>query len=403
MLDRILLIHNYYQHRGGEDSVFEAEVELLRSKGHIVDTLTFSNDTIQSRWEQFKVGLLNLNNPFSAKLLREKIKQFQPDLIHIHNFFPIGSPSLLLEAKKHRLPVVMTLHNFRLICPNALLYRNGTICESCVEKPFPIDGIFHGCYRDSRLQTTALATMSIGHRIAGTWQNAVNQYITLNPFSRGRILKSKLGLRPEQVAVKPNFTFDALQASIDSNERDNYFLFIGRLSEEKGIETLLNAFKNSSFHLKLVGAGPLEEQVLTATRQSPNIEALGFKNRSEIQALLLKARALILPSICYENFPMTILEAFASGTPTITSRIGGLPDIVIDGETGFLAAPNSPESLLETIHRMSVAPNYAQLCQNARATYLEKYTPEINYQLLMTIYQEAVHDHFATEKKHSLR
>lgn len=403
-LMKILLIHNYYQQRGGEDFVFEAETNLLQQNGQTIETLVFSNNSIKTDLDKLKTGFLNIYNPFSIRQLRQKIEDFQPDLVHVHNFFPIASPAILKVAKSYGLPVVMTLHNFRLICPNALLYRDRKNCEACIAKLIPIDGILHGCYRGSRFQSASIATMNVIHNIVGTWRNSVDRYITLNPFSRERILSSALGLQPEQITVKPNFTFDPLILNQHINQnptREDYFIFIGRLSHEKGIDILLEAFRQTSHQLKVVGTGPLEALVQAA--RSDRIEVLGFQNHAEILKLLRKARALVLPSTCYENFPMTILEAFSSGTPVITSHIGGLPSIVENNFNGLLAEPGSASDLAKQIERMARETRYEVFCSNARETYLAKYTPEINYQLLMDIYTDASNASLVQEKKCSKR
>lgn len=392
---RILVIHNYYQQRGGEDSVFEAEVQLLRQYGHTVQTIPFNNNTIQGSFERLKAGLLVVYNPESVKKIEERIKTFQPDIIHVHNFFPIASPSILKVAAKHNIPVVVTLHNFRLICAGALLYREGETCESCTNKTFPIEGIVRACYRNSRLKTASVTLMSSIHKLLGTWRNKVQRYIVLNSFVKNKILNSSLKLHPEQLMIKANFLFDPLteiQKSDITKTKDHYFLYVGRLSPEKGIETLLAAFQDTSFRLKIVGTGPLEPLVEQTADSSSNIEFCGFQSQAKVLELLQKAKALIVPSVWYENFPMVLLEAFSVGTPIITSNIGGLPNIVEAGFTGYLATPNDIESLQEQCRKiMNLSQfDYQVLCQNARNTYLKLYTPEVNYNRLMEIYSEAI-------------
>jgi glycosyltransferase involved in cell wall biosynthesis len=392
---KILLIHNYYQERGGEDTVFEAEIDLLRQNNQLVESLYSENTTISTQWDKLRTGIFSIYNPFSALEVSKKITEFQPDIIHVHNFFPMISPAIFSVAKHHRIPVVMTLHNFRLICPNALLYRDGQVCESCIDKVIPWEGIRHACYRNSALQTASLGIMTAFHKLAGTWQNDVDCYITLNSFARGRILNSSLKLKPQQVVVKPNFVFEPESPYDDAVEKEDFFLFVGRLSQEKGVQVMLDSFIQNGKPLKIIGKGPLQTIVEESVSNYANVNYLGFLGRDDILKYLVKARALVLPSTCYENFPMTILEAFSAGTPVITSRNGGLPDIVTEDFNGLLATPGCADSLSGQVEKMASTTDYMQFCRNARDTYLEKYTPQKNYEMLMTIYSNVLSGYHA--------
>lgn len=392
---KVLMLHNYYQQRGGEDSVFEAEVQLLQKYGDSVQTLQFHNNTVlDNPFHKLKAGLQGIYNPSSAQQLEKKIKDFKPDILHAHNFFPIASPVVFKVAKRHNIPVVMTLHNFRLVCPNALLYRQEKPCETCISKAFPIPGVLNACYRRSKLQTAAVAAMSFIHKLLGTWKQDIRRYIVLNDFAKKKFLASTLKLQAEQLAVKPNFIFDPIAAGdiIPDSVRGEYFIYIGRLSPEKGIKYLLEAFNTMEYPLKIVGHGPLEQEVQQAAKQTKNIEYLGFQEKKEVIQLVAGAKALILPSTCYENFPMSVLDAFSLGTPVITSRIGALPDIVQDAFTGFIASPGNSQDLQTQCKKVMLLPHskYKALCQNARETYLKLYTPEVNYKRLMEIYDEAL-------------
>lgn len=389
---KILLIHNYYQQRGGEDSVFESEAALLRQHGEQVETLTFHNDQIKTPMDKFLVGLTATYNAGSAHRLKAVIRTFQPDVIHVHNFFPLASPAVLMEARRAGIPVVMTIHNFRLVCPNALLYRQGRVCEECVSQYVPISGVLHGCYRGSRLQSAMLTLMMTTHKVCGTWQG-MDRYICLNRFVRDKLLSSSLHLSPDSLVIKPNFVFDPhpeLLTVLNPAERDESFLFVGRLSEEKGINTLIDAFQDARFKLKVIGTGPEESRIRDLARQNPGVEYLGFRDREFILNAMSRCRALLVPSIWYENFPMTILEAFSTGTPVITSRIGGLPEIVEEGRTGLLAEPGSVDSLREQLVRMQAIADHPDMCRRVRETYLEHYAPDRNYERLMDIYNSVL-------------
>ncbi len=382
------MIHNYYQQRGGEDGVFESESALLKDYGNEVETLVFHNDVIKTQWDGIKAGLSLIHNLDSAQKLSEKIKLFKPDVIHIHNFFPLGSPSLMKVAQEFGIPVVMTLHNYRLICPNALLFRNGKVCEECVQKTVPTVGIFHGCYRESRLQTAALGWMTAVHKWKHTWQNQVACYIALTDFARQRFLDSSLNWDESQVVVKPNFVFDSGDGLL---EREPSVLFIGRLSPEKGIEALLEAFKKSPYSLKIIGGGPYEAQVKQAALAHQNIDYLGFQKKEFIMDALKKTSGLIFPSVWYEGFPMTLAEAMSTGTPAIVSHIGGLPEIIEDGHHGLHIRPGNSQDIQAKVHQLlSDSTLQKKLGKNARIRYLERYTPEVNYEKLMEIYRHVV-------------
>ena len=388
---RVLMVHNYYQQRSGEDAVFESEVELLRANGHPVDTLTFHNDGIEDNaLGKLKLAASLVHNADSASALERKIRAFNPDVIHIHNLFPVGSPALLSVAAAYGVPVVMTLHNYRLICANALLYRDGEVCQDCVHKTVPMPGIVRGCYRGSCLQTAGLATMTSTHKMLHTWQNKVARYITLTDFARNRILDSSLHLRNEQVVVKSNFMFDPLAKDTDGASRDEkpHALFIGRLSEEKGMDTLLEAFQESGDPIRIIGGGPYEAQVKAAAEVCPNIQYLGFQEKPRIMAELQSAACLVFPSVWFEGFPMTLVEALAMGTPAVVSAIGGLPEIIEDGYNGLHVTPGHPVDVVQQTQRLLQDSNLQKtLAENARQRYLQRYTPDRNYQQLQAIYQ----------------
>jgi glycosyltransferase involved in cell wall biosynthesis len=384
---KILILHNRYQYKGGEDTVFEAESSLLKRQGHNVEEMIYDNKTIASFKEQILVGIRAFYNPESAKILKEKIHQFCPDIIHIHNFFPIASPSILFAAKKYNIPVVMTLHNYRLICPGATLYRKNAICEMCIQKKFAYPGFLHGCYRSSKIQTLLLATMSFLHTALQTWQTKVTRYIALTHFEKNKFLQSSLELPPSQITVKPNFTEDHGFCT----QKENYFLYVGRLSEEKGLNTLLEAFKANSYELRIIGNGPLVQQVLTAADTFTNIHYLGFQNKSFIIESLKGAKALIFPSSCYETFGISIIEAFSTGTPVICTDSGAPAEIVSSHNTGLYFKVGDSDDLkakIEWIEHHSET--YQPMCLNARKEYESKYSPEKNYKMLLKIYKEAI-------------
>lgn len=383
---RILLLHNKYQYAGGEDKVFESEAELLSSHDHLVERLTFDNKEIKTFFDKIRSGVLGIYNFRSAKIVDRKIKEFKPDIMHVHNFVPLASPSVFFAAKRNNVPVVLTLHNYRLICPSATLYHNNKIYERSLRSLFPFDAIIKGVYRDSVAQTAALALMTSIHNIAATWRNKVSKFIVLTEFARSKFIESRLNVSPQQLMLKPNFIADP---GTGLDVREDFFLYVGRLTEEKGIRTLLNAVQDSDLKLVIIGDGPLQKEVEVAASKAKHIDYLGFQSKAAIMDRMKRAAALIVPSTWYEGFPVTILEAFATGTPVIGSRLGGIAEIVSDKVNGVLFEPGNETVLRETLQAFRKSDNRS-LSQNARKAYSELYTPDKNYSILMDIYREAL-------------
>ncbi len=387
---RILQLHNKYQQYGGEDTVVLSEYHLLKKNGQQVEQLFFDNRNISSSiYDKLKAGLSSVFSFSSAKKVEQKIIQFKPDIIHVHNFFPLLSPSIFYIAKKNKIPIIITIHNYRLICANALLYRNKHICEDCVHKLIPLSGILHKCYRSSFIQSAAVTIMSSFHKILGTWKNKVNMYIVLTEFGKNKFIKSSLNLPISKVIVKPNFAEDF---GFGNNRREDYYVFFGRLSEEKGIDILLESVKFYNYKLKIMGDGPLRELVQQKVIDNSNIEYLGFKDKDFIISQLKNSRGLIVPSIWYEGLPLSIIETLSTGTPIIFSDIPSFMEILTNNYNGFHFKTDDSNDLAQKVKQMDVnIENLNYLYLNARQTYLEKYTPEKNYDDLMNIYQNVIH------------
>ncbi len=383
---KILLVHNTYQQRGGEDSVFEAEYRMLSKEGNEVEKLLFDNKTISTAGDKIRTGLGTVFNFKSSRAVSDAIARFKPDIIHVHNFFPLLSPAVFYAARKQNVPIVMTLHNFRLICSNALLFRDGHICESCVRKILPLNGILHRCYHNSFTETAAVTLATSFHRLAGTWKNKVNRYIALTEFGKNKILSSSLGLSPSQVTVKPNFVEDM---GSGTGKREDFFVWIGRLSDEKRIEALIWSQKFHPYKLKIIGDGPLKNLVEGAAGRNKNIEYLGFRDKNFIMETLKRAKALLFTSSWYEGMPMTIIEALSAGTPVITPRIGGLPSIITDLHNGLLYRSGNIIDFVEKIKFIDEhCPESFYI--NARKTYEERFSPARNYEMLMSIYRDVI-------------
>jgi len=324
-------------------------------------------------------------NRTSRKRVEEKIQSFRPDIIHVHNFWALASPSVFFAANKYKVPVVLTLHNYRLICPSATLFYRDAIYEKSIHTSFPLDAIRKGVYRNSQWQTAALAAMTLFHNLAGTWRKKISRYIVLTDFARKKFEESTLAIPRDKFILKPNFVKDhgAGQA-----KREDFFLFIGRLTAEKGIGILLKAARTHKFNLSILGDGPYAGEVAKAALTNANIHYSGQKDRNEIISSLKKCKALIFPSLWYEGFPITILEAFSTGTPVIASRLGSIKEIVKDGINGLHFEPGNTADLGRKVQELMTNDGLREnLSRLARLTYEQEFTPEKNYEQLIGIYE----------------
>jgi glycosyltransferase involved in cell wall biosynthesis len=392
---RVLLLHNRYQLVGGEDAVVQAEKALLEQKGHQVSLLEISNDDITGVWEKANAAVSAIYSLASKRRVSAQITHFRPDLVHIHNFFPLLSPSVYDACRDAGMPVVQTLHNYRLGCPNAMLLRNGKPCEDCLGKWMPWSGIVHGCYRGSRTQSAVVAAMLAVHWWRGTWQERVDAYIVLTAFQKEKMVQA--GLPKEKIYVKPNYVFSP-EPSGDNRVLGDYALFVGRLSQEKSVETLIEAYRHNDLRipLKIIGEGPLREALQTGIQVAgleDVIEFLGQQDKSAVLTLMHNARFLVFPSIWYETFGLTMVEAFACSLPVIASRLGSMAEIVEDGVTGLHFEPGNSADLADKLQWASEHPEeMIRMGKNARRVYESFYTPEDNYQQLMAIYQQAINN-----------
>ncbi len=386
---KILVAHNSYQHQGGEDAVVNAEIDLLRSHGHEVAVYRRHNREIDSMSKPAVAGSTLWSIRTSTEI-EQFCDHFQPDLIHGHNTFPLISPSLFWAASRRKIPVIQTLHNFRLLCPEAMLLREGKICEDCVGK-LPWRAVTRGCYRDSAVQSAVAASMLTLHRAMGTYRNHVTAYIALSQFSREKFIAG--GLPAEKILVKPNF--------VEARSKPVWFgrcggLFVGRLSEEKGLDVLIEAEKirkslpdqnPDEKSMTVIGAGPLEETIRQAFQES----YLGRLTPDQVSERMHASQFLVAPSTCYETFGLVAVEAFSCGVPVIASRHGGLAELIKDGVTGLLFAPGDAADLARKIAWARTHPEQMlKMGQAAYIEYINKYTPEKNYHLLHAIYRDAI-------------
>jgi len=379
---KILVAHNAYQQRGGEDSVVDAELDLLRAYGHEVELFRRHNDELKAM-PGLKAALNTVWSRSSANLISETIRMFRPDLVHFHNTFPLISPAAYWVVRDAGLPVVQTLHNFRLHCPQAMYLRDGKVCEDCLGH-LPWRSVLHGCYRKSRAQSAVLSSMLVWHRAIGTYRDKVTRYIALNEFCRCKFVAA--GLPADRVAIKPNF----VEAAVPRDLNRNGFLFAGRLSAEKGLDVLAKAIDLApTTETSIAGDGPDADQFngLVGAR------LLGRLSSEALRQKMNESVALIVPSIWYETFGMVVLEAFSVATPVIASRIGVLPSLVKDGETGLLFEPGNSRELADKMRWALANQNkMKEMGHNARALFEAEYSAGSNYQRLIAIYTDAIHE-----------
>ena len=385
---RILVAHNAYLQKGGEDTVVEAETEMLAQRGHPVKVFARTNQAIRSMSRSSLVAQTVWSSSSSAELL-QLLRDFKPDVVHVHNTFPLLSPSIYWAAARHRLPLVQTLHNFRLLCPQAMFLRQGRVCEDCLGR-LPWRGILRKCYRDSVAQSAVLTSMLGVHRLIGSYQDKVTRYIALNEFCRGKFIEG--GLPANKILIKPNFvdweSSPVLGSDPAQRSHPTRLLYVGRLSPEKGINVLVDAVRQlGGIELRVAGTGPEADRL----ENENGLKALGALPPENVRTEMTQALALVMPSLWYENFPRTLVEAFACGLPVIGSRLGALAELIEEGRTGLLFEPGNAADLAEKIRWALANPNAMRtMGKAARAEYEAKYTAERNYQQLMAIYAEAI-------------
>jgi glycosyltransferase involved in cell wall biosynthesis len=377
---RILLVHDFYQIPGGEDSVVQEEFALLRNNGVDVELFSVSNNKIKGGLGALAAGLMLVYNPWSRRALAKKLATFAPDVVHVHNFFPLLSPSIFDACRKAGVPSVMTLHNFRMLCPSPLLYPEWAFNETSLTRSCWWT-IPKRAYRNSALATLSLATMIEFHKWNGTWTRKVDRFVALSNSAKETFTLG--GLPADRIVVKPNCT--ARPSAGHSNRRDGA-LFVGRLDEQKGLKTLLEAWESVDYPLTIIGDGPLASLVLKSKRDC--IRYLGRQPRAAVMKEMQCARFLVLPSLAHEMFPMTVVEAFANQLPVIGSQLPSLIELIIPNITGLTFPPADASALADQVRWAAAHPSALDdLGERARAIYEERYTPEVNFKGLLSIYQ----------------
>lgn len=384
---RILVVHNRYREPGGEDAVVAAETALLRRHGHTVVEYLDDNRRVDSL-SPITVAMQSVWSRATRLRLQALLRNQPVDVAHVHNTLFLVSPSAYYACRHAGVPVIQTVHNYRLACPAATFYRAGRPCEDCLGRaPWP--GVLHACYRDSRALTALVAATVTAHRRLGTWRSAVGLYVASTDFQREKLVAA--GLPADRVVVKPHFVDPDPGESGTVGE---YALYVGRLAPEKGIDTLLDAWARiPDVPLKIAGDGPLAGRIAArlAEREQGNVELMGRVSRDGVLELLRQARLLVFPSECYETFGMAIVEAFACGLPVVASRLGAMAELVADGRTGRLFLPGDPDDLARAVRGLWSDPaETARLGRAARTEYETRYTAARNYVELMTCYRRAM-------------
>jgi glycosyltransferase involved in cell wall biosynthesis len=386
---KILRVHNRYLYTGGEDEVFAAEGALLRRQGHTVVEYVEDNRNVRQMAKAAVAAGALWSHP-AAKHLRKMLHRYRPTVAHFHNTFPLISPAAYYACRSTGTPVVQTLHNYRLLCAGSNFFRDGRVCELCLGRRLTWPGTVHRCYHRSVAQSTAVTAMLGLHRLLGTWERQVDLYIALSEFARNKFIQG--GLPRDRIVVKPNFVEPDPGGEV---AQGGYALYAGRLSPEKGVPALLQAWRRlPKVPLYIAGDGPLLGQVRESAASEAargNVRVLGRCCRADLFGLMRAARFLVTPSQCYENFPMVIAEAFACGLPVITSNLGATAEIVEHERTGLLVRPKDPADLAEKVAWLWSHPAACRRMRRAaRAEFESKYSAQSNYPRLLEIYRIAL-------------
>jgi glycosyltransferase involved in cell wall biosynthesis len=384
---RILTVHNNYQQPGGEEKIFATETALLESYGHEVCRYTLDNDEIATV-NPLLLAKNTLWNSTVYRDLRSLIRHKQPQVAHFHNTFPLISPSAYYAARDEGVSVIQTLHNYRLLCPNALFFREGRVCEDCLGQVVHLPGVVHGCYRGSRTASAMVAATTSFHSLLGTWTKAVDKFIVVSQFAMDKFIQG--GLPAEKLVLKNNFLHPV---PAPGTGQGGYAVYVGRLSIEKGLGVLLDAWRQlaGKIPLKILGDGPMADLVQQAVREMPEIEWLGRRPSPEVYEIVGNASFLVFPSEWYETFGQVAIEAFAKGTPVVASNIGAIPELVHPHRNGLLFQPSDPTDLAAKIDWLLAHPQkLAQMRLTARAEFEAKYTADDNYKRLIEIYQSTI-------------
>lgn len=392
-IKRILLVHNFYRTSApsGENVAFESERDMLLRRGHDVHVFARRNDDIgESRASIAKVAIGFTWNPSSYQEMLRQIETHRPEIVHVHNVFPQLSPAIFHACSRQGIPVVLTVHNFRMLCAAGVPMREGKTCFECVDRRSVFPAVRHGCYRGSRIATIPIASSIAFHRVAKTWQ-LIDGFIALSEFQRGKLVDG--GIPADRIVIKPHFLAQTGKPK-ELLDREQSFIYVGRLTEEKGVVHLLRAWARvapAGYRLIIVGGGadlPFLKQEAHRLGISASVQFEGMVSQDRVRQLLEKARALILPSLCVEGFPMVVREAYGYGVPVVASDIGSLTEWVPE-RAGLLVKPGHERELASAIDRLAKDDVLAaRLSLGAWRLFCERLTEDVNYTQLMQIYED---------------
>lgn len=386
---RVLLVHNRYRQRAGEDHSFDAERALVAAddridlREHVVDSREIDGyGPLQKAAVPFRMSWSRR----SAAALRRELAEHPRDVVHFHNTFPLVSPSGYRVCREHGARVVQTVRNFRQFCANGLLFRDGHPCEDCVGRLPQWPGVVHRCYHASAPQSAAVVAMQTVHSLRGTWRQEVDRYVVPTRFVRDKL--GALGLPAERIAVKPDVV--AVPRLPERGGPRDHALYVGRLTPEKGIGTLLRAWPRvPDLPLVVAGGGAEEDAARTEARRlglGGRVTFLGETTHGAALEAIATAVFVVIPSLSYETFGRTAVEAYACGTPVLASRTGALAETVVEGSTGLLFEPGDEGALAAAARRL--APEAAELGPQARAHYDATYEPSLVHEQLVRLYRD---------------
>lgn len=387
---KILFCHNFYQQAGGEDVAVANEMAMLEQHGHEVKLFSVSNNSIKTIWHKLLVSLnLTYSNQYKNKL-KEVITEFSPDIVHVHNFFPLLTPSIFDACVEMNVPVVHTLHNYRLICPSATLFINGECNEESIEKN-AYAMVKYKAYQNSLIGTFLLARAIEKYKSKNLWSTKVDQFIAPSKFVKDTYIKS--GFLADKITVKPNFIQPQPITALSEQEKkqvskEEYAIFLGRLVEEKGIQMLVNSWRETDIALRIYGGGPLEGVCKSAQRK--NIKYCGEVARDEALQALKHAKFLIIPSRWHEPFGLVVIEALSLGIPVIAAKMGALPEIISHGYNGLIFEHNNINDFYHQIDQFKSNSKLAEMKKNALNSFDNQYTASMNYPLLIDIYSKCL-------------
>jgi glycosyltransferase involved in cell wall biosynthesis len=383
---KILFVHNFYQIAGGEDAVYKNEMDLLKENGNEVIEYTVDNASIISLCDKIGVMFSTIFSFSQYKKIKRVLKDNSPDVVHVHNYFPLISPAVFYACKKMNVPVVHTLHNYRAVCPTALLMHDGKVCEKSI-KYSAWWAVKNKVYRDSLIGSFILTCMVEFHKKLGTWQKQVNCFIALTQFAKNKYIEA--GWPKHKISIKPNFIEDPFKGEVTINKQGGYAIYVGRLSDEKGIDLILKAWENVDFPLKVIGAGPLQE--IVESSKCSNIEYLGLQQKEDVLNLVKNADFMVMASTWYEGFPMVLVEAMACGTCSLVPNLGSMAEVIQDHKSGLHFVGGNLDDFMNKVNCLVNNPDKTKVMgNNAREIYLKQYTADKNYHLLYEIYQQSL-------------